>query len=151
MTNGTAPERYTYDADGERVLRTAAGVTTVYFAGVWEQIVGGQTYTYDANGNLLSGGGRTFTWTADNLLASAPNGLGISGGAPMDRESGRADTSLQKSPESCGRGAPSAACSCWTARLLAPTSCVSLSWAVNTNQVSMHVRLCFERQMDTLR
>ena len=25
-----------------------------------------ETYTYDANGNLLTGGGRTFTWTAEN-------------------------------------------------------------------------------------
>ena len=28
--------------------------------------VGGQVYSYDLNGNLLSGWGRTSTWTADN-------------------------------------------------------------------------------------
>jgi RHS repeat-associated protein len=31
---------------------------------------GGTSYTYDANGNMLSGGGRTFTWTYDNQPAS---------------------------------------------------------------------------------
>jgi uncharacterized protein RhaS with RHS repeats len=34
MTNGTAPESYLYGADGERVVRTAASVTTVFFEGV---------------------------------------------------------------------------------------------------------------------
>ena len=28
--------------------------------------VGGQAYTYDANGNLVSGGGRTYQWDAEN-------------------------------------------------------------------------------------
>jgi YD repeat-containing protein len=32
--------------------------------------IGGATYSYDLNGNLLSGGGRTFTWTPDNLPAT---------------------------------------------------------------------------------
>ena len=30
MTNGSAPESYLYDADGERVVRTAGGVTVVF-------------------------------------------------------------------------------------------------------------------------
>jgi YD repeat-containing protein len=46
MTNGSAPESYTYDADGERVVRIAAGVTTVFFEGVWEQTSGGTTTLY---------------------------------------------------------------------------------------------------------
>jgi YD repeat-containing protein len=32
-------EAYGYDADGQRVSRTRAGVTTVYLAGAWEQDV----------------------------------------------------------------------------------------------------------------
>ena len=32
--------------------------------------VGGQPYAYDANGNLTSGGGRTFVWNGWNQLAS---------------------------------------------------------------------------------
>ncbi|WP_029215379.1 RHS repeat-associated core domain-containing protein [Kallotenue papyrolyticum] len=36
--------------------------------------VGGQSYSYDANGNLVSGGGRTYTWQADNLPASITSG-----------------------------------------------------------------------------
>jgi len=35
--------------------------------------VNGAAYTYDANGNLVSGGGRTFTWHADNLPATVTN------------------------------------------------------------------------------
>ena len=36
--------------------------------------VGGAGATYDANGNLLSGGNRTFTWTAENLPATVTSG-----------------------------------------------------------------------------
>jgi hypothetical protein len=32
--------------------------------------VGGQAYSYDANGNLQSGGGHTYTWNADNQPSS---------------------------------------------------------------------------------
>ncbi len=32
--------------------------------------VGGDTYTYDANGNLATGGGRTYAWNADNQPTS---------------------------------------------------------------------------------
>jgi YD repeat-containing protein len=32
--------------------------------------VNGAAYTYDANGNLTAGGGRTYTWNIDNLPAS---------------------------------------------------------------------------------
>ncbi len=28
--------------------------------------VGGQEYTYDLNGNLVSGGGRSYSWNAGN-------------------------------------------------------------------------------------
>jgi YD repeat-containing protein len=33
-------------------------------------VVGGDSYRYDANGNLQSGGGRTYAWTADNQPVS---------------------------------------------------------------------------------
>ena len=35
------------------------------------KVVNGETYSYDANGNLLSGGGRTLTWDAENRLQQA--------------------------------------------------------------------------------
>ena len=38
--------------------------------------VGGQAYSYDANGNLLSGGGRTYVWTADNRPVSITTSSG---------------------------------------------------------------------------
>jgi RHS repeat-associated protein len=45
----------TYDADGERVAKTAGGVTTVYFQGIWEQIVGGaSTRYYSFNGQVVA-------------------------------------------------------------------------------------------------
>ena len=36
--------------------------------------MGGAAYTYDNNGNLMSGGGRSYTWTAENLPASITSG-----------------------------------------------------------------------------
>ena len=36
--------------------------------------VGGAAYSYDNNGNLLSGGGRTYTWTPENLPATITSG-----------------------------------------------------------------------------
>jgi hypothetical protein len=47
--------------------------------------VGGQTYSYDANGNLMSGGNRTYTWTAENLPAS----VAISPPTPPHRHTAR--------------------------------------------------------------
>ncbi len=39
--------------------------------------VGGWSYSYDANGNLQSGQGRTYTWQADNLPASITGADGV--------------------------------------------------------------------------
>ncbi len=36
--------------------------------------LGAQTYTYDANGNMTGGGGRTITWTAFNQVATIVKG-----------------------------------------------------------------------------
>jgi RHS repeat-associated protein len=38
------------------------------------KVVNGETYTYDANGNLLTGGGRTLTWDPENRLQQAAHG-----------------------------------------------------------------------------
>jgi RHS repeat-associated protein len=46
VTNSSVTESYSYDADGERVATTVNGVTTVYFQGLWEQIVGGASKRY---------------------------------------------------------------------------------------------------------
>jgi len=36
--------------------------------------VGGSAYTYDANGNLTSGGGRSLTWSSANLPLTVTSG-----------------------------------------------------------------------------
>ncbi|MBQ7206277.1 MAG: AIDA repeat-containing protein [Lentisphaeria bacterium] len=63
---------YTYDAMGNRLSSTENGVTTTYVYNSLNQIVSadGFTYVYDANGNLLEDEKRTYTWTADNRVAS---------------------------------------------------------------------------------
>lgn len=51
-----ADESYTYDADGERLTRTAGGVTTVYLGGLWEEeIQTGVTRTlYSLQGQVVA-------------------------------------------------------------------------------------------------
>jgi hypothetical protein len=66
-------ETYAYDRLGN--LRVKAGVGYEYPAARQPRPhapirVGGQPYAYDANGNLTSGGGRTFVWNGWNQLAS---------------------------------------------------------------------------------
>jgi hypothetical protein len=38
----------------------------------------GKTYTYDNNGNMLTGAGKTFTWDVENRLASVTQGSSTS-------------------------------------------------------------------------
>ena len=69
----TLRETYAYDRLGN--LRVKAGVGYEYPAARQPRPhapirVGGQPYAYDANGNLTSGGGRTFVWNGWNQLAS---------------------------------------------------------------------------------
>jgi RHS repeat-associated protein/uncharacterized repeat protein (TIGR01451 family) len=69
----TLSETYAYDRLGN--LRVKAGVGYEYPAARQPRPhapirVGGQPYAYDANGNLTSGGGRTFVWNGWNQLAS---------------------------------------------------------------------------------
>jgi RHS repeat-associated protein len=65
----------TYACDRLGNLRVKAGVGYEYPAARQPRPhapirVGGQPYAYDANGNLTSGGGRTFVWNGWNQLAS---------------------------------------------------------------------------------
>jgi uncharacterized protein RhaS with RHS repeats len=56
VTSGGVSESYLYDADGERVAKTVSGtpaVTTVYFAGLWEQVVGGASKRYYTVGGQI--------------------------------------------------------------------------------------------------
>jgi len=69
----TLSETYACDRLGN--LRVKAGVGYEYPAARQPRPhapirVGGQPYAYDANGNLTSGGGRTFVWNGWNQLAS---------------------------------------------------------------------------------
>lgn len=69
-----------YDADGERVVRTAGGVTTVFFEGVWEQTTAGargwraadaQNNAADAgDGNALLGKDAAAIGNGDVALAN---------------------------------------------------------------------------------
>ncbi|MEW6221663.1 MAG: hypothetical protein AB1634_19320, partial [Thermodesulfobacteriota bacterium] len=54
FTTNSREGSYTYDPAHPHAVKTA----------------GGATYTYDANGNMLTGNGRTLTWDAVNRLSS---------------------------------------------------------------------------------
>jgi RHS repeat-associated protein len=66
---GATTESYAYTPIGN--LTTKAGVAYSYPAAGAARphtptLVGGSAYSYDANGNLLSGGGRSYAWTGEN-------------------------------------------------------------------------------------
>jgi RHS repeat-associated protein/uncharacterized repeat protein (TIGR01451 family) len=67
---------YTYDAVGNRLSANEAGVSTVYTYDAANQLtsVNGVPYTWDANGNLLNDGRRTFTYDAGNRLTQVITG-----------------------------------------------------------------------------
>lgn len=55
ITYGSTTESFTYDADNERVAKTVGSTTTVYFAGLWEQVVGGaRKLYYTFNGQVIA-------------------------------------------------------------------------------------------------
>lgn len=64
--------RYEYDSVGNRVSETRNGVVTNYTNNNLNQTtsVGGVSYTYDPDGNLLDDGLRTYTWNTDNKCTS---------------------------------------------------------------------------------
>ena len=70
---------YAYDGDGNRVSETVNGVVTDYTTNARDRYtaVGGTTYTYDHNGNLISAtdsaGTTTFAYNQQNQLI-AQNG-----------------------------------------------------------------------------
>jgi RHS repeat-associated protein len=64
---------YTYDDVGNRLTKNVGGVVTSYTYDAGDRMLteGGLSYTYDANGNLLSrSDGVTYTYDAENRLAS---------------------------------------------------------------------------------
>lgn len=72
---GTIEQRYTYDAAGNILTKSGVGTYTYPAQGVGavrphavqsvSEIAGG--FTYDSNGNLLAGAGRTATWTTFDM------------------------------------------------------------------------------------
>jgi YD repeat-containing protein len=56
VTSGGVSESYTYDADGQRVTKVRAGVTTVYLeGGLWEETAGGTAkLTYLVGGQAVA-------------------------------------------------------------------------------------------------
>ncbi|MFL5803006.1 MAG: RHS repeat domain-containing protein, partial [Roseiflexaceae bacterium] len=75
-TLGSTTQTYTYNVLGNITSKPGNGVYTYPASGPSStrphtpSAVNGAAYTYDANGNLTSGGGRTYTWNIDNLPAS---------------------------------------------------------------------------------
>jgi RHS repeat-associated protein len=67
---------YTYDLAGNRLLADANGTTTAYVPNSLQQYasVGSASLTYDANGNLLSDGRRTYVYDYSNRLVSVRQG-----------------------------------------------------------------------------
>jgi RHS repeat-associated protein len=76
---GPTTTTYTYDANGNRLTKTAGGVTTNYTYDNADRmtVAGGASYTYDANGNLTARGTDTFSWD----YASRMTGATVSGTA----------------------------------------------------------------------
>jgi RHS repeat-associated protein/uncharacterized repeat protein (TIGR01451 family) len=72
-TRNGVTQTYTYNSIGNLTSKTGVGVYS-YPAGGATSVrphaptsVNGASYSYDANGNLLSGGGRTYIWDSKNL------------------------------------------------------------------------------------
>lgn len=78
--NGGTPVTVTYDAMGNITAKSDVGGYT--YSGFGPHAVsavgggplGAKTYAYDANGNMVSGGGRTITWMSFNQVASVVQG-----------------------------------------------------------------------------
>jgi YD repeat-containing protein len=82
LLSATRPaETFAYDELGNLTSKTGIGAYQ-YGANLngtgagphQARTVNGQAYSYDANGNLLSGGGRTYLWNNERLLQSVTNG-----------------------------------------------------------------------------
>ncbi len=70
ICSSDTPRTYTYDAIGNITSKSDVGTYTYPAPGTAlphaVTSAGGSSYTYDGNGNLLSGGGRTITWDGEN-------------------------------------------------------------------------------------
>ncbi|WPB74323.1 toxin TcdB middle/N-terminal domain-containing protein [Archangium violaceum] len=70
--SGNQSQGFAYDALGNMTWNSQVG-NYQYADGTHRHaatLAGANTYSYDANGHMVSGGGRTLTWDADNRLAS---------------------------------------------------------------------------------
>jgi RHS repeat-associated protein len=67
---------YTYDATGNRLTEVTRAGTTSYVYDIANRLtsVGGVSYTWDNNGNLLSDGVSTYTYNKANRLATVVQG-----------------------------------------------------------------------------
>ena len=76
---------YTFDSMGNRLTKTDSSTGNESYAAnaanmLTSRTVGGTTsaYTNDANGNTLTGGGRTSTWDSQNRMTKCVNGTNTS-------------------------------------------------------------------------
>jgi RHS repeat-associated protein len=78
LTGATAPSKtiqYTYDASGNRTSVTTGGSTATYLPNNLNeyQSANGVPYQYDADGNVISGNGWTYTYNEENKVLTMVN------------------------------------------------------------------------------
>ncbi len=88
ITAGGVSETYTYDADGERLKVVRGSTTTVYVAGLWEELIGGAVKSYYAlNGTVVAlrdSGANAVTYLHGDHLGSISLATNASGqGTPQ--------------------------------------------------------------------
>ncbi|NIV75468.1 MAG: hypothetical protein GWN37_11705, partial [Gammaproteobacteria bacterium] len=74
---GVVPKTYAYDALGNLTYKSDVGAYRYGEGAAGPHAVteaGGQRYTYDANGNQVSGGGRTLTYSSFNQPTTITRG-----------------------------------------------------------------------------
>lgn len=81
VTNGANVRTYSYDAIGNITSKPEAGTYAYTGCGGAHRVCSitgtlSTSFTYDANGNTLTGNGRTTTWTAANLPATVTDANG---------------------------------------------------------------------------
>ena len=71
--------QYVYDAAGNRISTLVNGVATSYSSNALNQYtsVGGAGYSYDADGNLLSDGLRSYEYNSENRMIRASAGADV--------------------------------------------------------------------------
>ena len=76
---GNQSRQYVYDAAGNRISTLVNGVATSYSSNSLNQYtaVGGAGYSYDADGNLLSDGVRSYMYNSENRMIRATVGTDI--------------------------------------------------------------------------